>query len=261
MTQRAFIVDDEPLARNELAFLLNRDHAGSIEIVGEAASGPEALAAMPQIQPDILFLDVKMPGMSGLEVLDRLRREMSELLPQIVFTTAFEDYACKAFDVGALDYLMKPIAPDRLALTVERLKHTPLEAAVAKRTVPRSLLSVRKGNRILVKSPKDICFAEIQDGLVFVVDGEGTYLTNHRTLEDLQAELDPEMFFRAHRGFLVNLRKIRELVPSAGGLFTLIMAPVRFSASQSRANLDATGQFAIPVSRVQARKLRRVLNF
>ncbi|MBV8843038.1 MAG: response regulator transcription factor [Bryobacterales bacterium] len=205
---KAIIVDDERLARSELRRLL-APHA-EIEIAGEARNPEEAAALVRGLSPDVIFLDIQMPGMTGFELLERL-----DDVPQVIFTTAYDEYALKAFEVNALDYLMKPVAPARLAAALAKLRP---------RSAPPRLeqVFVRDGERCWIVRASDI----------FLLESDGNYTRVHfrsesplirRSLNALEAQLDPAMFFRAGRREIVNLKWIDhvELGASGGLLVTL----------------------------------------
>jgi two-component system LytT family response regulator/two-component system response regulator LytT len=249
----ALIVDDEALARDELAYLL-RDFP-DVEIAATASNGLEAIALVESVEPDLVFLDVQMPGLDGLGVIRRLRERGNEL-PYFILATAYEHYAVQAFQVEALDYLLKPVEKDRLSMTLERARR-----ALASRPKPqdgdsepeeepvvrpaggyKTKLLVRKDNRNWIVDVGDIIYATIDDGLITVVtpamEGESTY----KTIEDLQSNLDPETFWRVHRSWLVNLNRIKEVVPWFKSSFQLRMDDKRGTE--------------VPVSRVQTKRLR-----
>jgi len=250
----ALIVDDEALARDELAYLL-KDFP-DVEIAASAANGLEAIEIIEDIEPDLVFLDVQMPGLDGLGVIRRLR-EKDAPLPYFILATAFENYAVEAFQVEAFDYLLKPVEKDRLAATLERARR-----AIAARPVrsdapdpdpesdplPRppgghkTKVLVRRDNRNWIVDAADIIYATIDDGLITVVtatmEGESTY----KTIEELQSSLDPETFWRVHRSWLVNINRIREVIPWFKSSFQLRMDDKRGTE--------------VPVSRVQTKRLR-----
>jgi two-component system LytT family response regulator len=201
---KAVIVDDERLARVELRRLLGAHP--EVEVVGEARGGEEALAMIPKVAPDLIFLDIQMPGMTGFEMLEGL-----EDLPQVIFTTAYDAFALKAFEVNALDYLLKPIHPERLAGAL---------AKVRPRAEPARLeqVFVRDGERCWIVRLPDI----------FLLESEGNYTRVHfgnerplirRSLNALEEQLDPAMFFRAGRKEIVNLKWIERVdLAVSGGL-------------------------------------------
>ena len=198
----AIIVDDERLARAELRRLLGAHN--QIEVAGEARNGEEAKALVKELSPDLMFLDIQMPGLTGFELLEGL-----EDVPQVIFTTAYDQYALKAFEVNALDYLMKPIAPERLATALLRVRP---------RSAPARLeqVFVRDGERCWIVRVENI----------FLLESEGNYTRVHfgkerplirRSLNALEAQLDPAVFFRAGRKEIVNLKWIENVELGVGG--------------------------------------------
>ncbi len=243
------VVDDEELAREELAYLL-KDFP-EIELLQTAANGLEALKLIEQAEPELVFLDVQMPGLDGLGVITKLR-EKGGPLPYFVLTTAFDQYAVEAFRLQALDYLLKPVEKERLAESVERVKRTldekqPQEkqGEAAKAAVQRTKLLVRTNNRNLIVDAQDLIYATIDEGTITVVTAQFEGQSNYRTIEELQSNLDPNLFWRVHRSFLVNINKIREVIPWFKSSFQLKM--------------DDKKQTEIPVSRIQTRRLRTLL--
>lgn len=226
---KALIVDDERLARTELRRLLT-EHP-EIEIAGEARNGEEALALAAQLSPDLLFLDIQMPQMSGFDVLDRL-----DDIPQVIFTTAYDAYAIKAFEVNALDYLMKPIAPARLAAAL---------AKVRPRSGPARLerVFVRDGDRCWIVALPDIFLLE-SDGNYTRVHFNGQRPLIRRSLNALEAHLDPAIFFRANRKEILNLKWIDKVdLGIAGGL-----------------SVTLRGGRSVEMSRRQSGRLREILS-
>jgi two-component system LytT family response regulator len=206
---KALIVDDEPLARRELRRLL-ASHP-SIEIVGEVGDIDEAHERIESLAPGVVFLDIQMPGGSGFDLLAQLDR-----VPRIIFTTAYDRYAVKAFDVNALDYLLKPIEPERLAAALEKLKATPLATQEAHKDSPLEQLFVRDGSRCW--------FIPLRDVSVF--SAEGNYVRMQwrqerpllgRSLAALESKLDPQRFFRANRQQIINIEFIRSVDLGVGG--------------------------------------------
>lgn len=214
---RALIIDDERLARNELRRLLGR-HPG-IEIVGEAANAKEARKAIGELEPDVLFLDVQMPGESGFELLASL-----DAVPFVVFTTAFDEYALRAFEVSALDYLVKPIDPERLARTVERVVSSVARAPVASSPEMASsgaapaTPALSEHHRVFLADGERSWLVPLGDIRLFESDGNYTRVyfgaekpLIKRTLGDLVAKLDERVFFRANRHQIVNVKAIRSI--------------------------------------------------
>jgi two-component system LytT family response regulator len=205
---RAIIVDDEPIARDGLRDLL-RD-VSWIECVGEAASGPAAVEALDSLKPDIVFLDIQMPGYSGLEVLQRASHR-----PFVVFTTAFGQHAVTAFELGAIDYLLKPFGGERLATTLERVRAAlgePAPPAVDRLTEamsqgPMSRLFVRSGGSIIPVSVDAVTRFEAWGDYVTAFVGRSRHVL-HLSLNRLEERLDPAKFARIHRTHLVNLAHV-----------------------------------------------------
>lgn len=250
-TVSTLIVDDEQLAREELSYLL-KDFP-EIEILDSASNGLEAAKLIEQLEPDLVFLDVQMPGLDGLALIHQLR-EKGGALPHFVLTTAFDEYAVEAFRLQALDYLLKPVEKVRLAESVARArkvieeKQQPQEKTAAiepKAALQRSKLLVKANNRNLIVDAHDMIYATIDDGLITVVTSQFEGQSNYRTIEELQSNLDPNVFWRVHRSYLVNINKIREVIPWFKSSFQLKM--------------DDKKQTEIPVSRIQTKRLRALL--
>jgi len=249
-TLSAIIVDDEPLAADELGFLL-KDFP-DVELLDTGRNGLEALDLIERLGPDLAFLDVQMPGLDGLGVVRRLRARQPEDLPYFIFSTAFEQYAVEAFKLEALDYVLKPIDKDRLAATIERAQRYMHERqaneryqAVTENALPHSKLVVRNGPRNLIVDSAELVYATIENGIISLVTQTGEGQSNYKTLDELQANLDPAVFWRTHRSFLVNINQIREVVPWFNAGYQLRMSDKKSAE--------------IPVSRVQTRKLRELL--
>ena len=201
---KALIIDDERLARLELRRLLAAHP--EVEIAGEARSGTEALAMIADLAPDLIFLDIQMPGMTGFELLESL-----DDVPQVIFTTAYDQYAIRAFEVNALDYLLKPIAPERLAAALARV-HPRAETARLEQVF------VRDGERCWIVRLPDIYLLESEGNYARLYFGSERPLIR-RSLNTLEAQLDPAMFFRADRKRIVNLKWIEKVdVGISGGL-------------------------------------------
>jgi len=250
------IVDDEQLARDELAYLLK--NVDDVNVVAQGKNGVEAVNLIREHNPDLVFLDVQMPGLDGFGVIKKLL-DKKVPLPKIVFATAFDQYAVKAFEVNAVDYLLKPFDKTRVAQSIQKAK-TKLESASGPseklETLVRMLESqkpqtskilLKAGGRLFLVNQKDICFASIDDGVITVVTSglngmEGQ--SNCRTLEELLGSLDPNLFWRAHRGYLVNINRIKEVVP--------------WFKSSYQLRMDDKKQTEIPVSRAQTKRLREL---
>jgi two-component system response regulator LytT len=258
MAIRVMVVDDEQLAREELCFLLGE--AGSVEIVGQATDGVEALRMAGELRPDVVFLDVQMPGLTGFEVARRLIE--ADVPVQLVFVTAFDQYAIDAFTVNAVDYVLKPVDADRLEQTLERVRRRmasekaarmPLSAADLERVVEavqarqgrRDQLAIRVGERFVLVQAEEVVHASLVDDAIIVVTSTVSGTSNYRTLDELQARLDPSIFWRVHRSHLVNITRIKEIVPWFSRNYLLKMKDPKATE--------------IPVSRSQTRRLREYL--
>ena len=240
---RALVVDDEKLARDRLQSFL-RDYA-EVEVAGTAKNGLDAVKAIDSLKPDVVFLDVQMPGLDGFGVLKRIEHR-----PQVVFATAYDHYAIQAFEVCAIDYLLKPISRQRLAETMRRLRSR-LEGSSPSPSIEQLLamlderqrrylpqVPVQRGRNIIVLPVDQILWFEVEYRLVFAyVDGD-RFMTNF-TLKELEERLDPNIFFRAHKSRLVNLRQVKAIVPWFGGRYKLVMrdqkgSEVELSRAQTR---------------------------
>lgn len=257
MSLSAVIVDDEQLARDELAYLL-RD-VGDVDIIAQGKNGVEAVSLIREHNPDLVFLDVQMPGLDGFGVIKKLL-DKKHPLPKIVFATAFDQYAVKAFEVNAVDYLLKPFDRKRVAQSIQkaRAKVEPAGSASTDKleTLVRMLESqkpqaskilLKAAGRLFLVNQRDICFASIENGIITVVTSgvagmEGQ--SNCRTLEELLESLDSNFFWRAHRSYLVNINRIKEVVP--------------WFKSSYQLRMDDKKQTEIPVSRAQTKRLREL---
>lgn len=266
MDIRAVLVDDEQLARDELGYLLNQ--LGGISIVGEASHGGEALAIVGETRPDLVFLDVQMPGLTGFEVARRLVANGEG--PEIVFVTAYDQHAIEAFEVNAVDYLLKPVDPARLEVALQRVRRRigdgrrtegqsggegvqgvspdqleKIVELVAARQHRREQLAIKVGERFLLVQADEIIYASMADETITVATSQYVGHSNYRTLDELQARLDPGVFWRVHRSHLVNINKIKEIVPWFSRNYILKMSDAKATE--------------IPVSRSQTRRLREYL--
>jgi two-component system LytT family response regulator/two-component system response regulator LytT len=256
MPINTIIVDDEKPAREELAFLLKA--FPEISLIGQGKNGLEAVSLIKEHNPDLVFLDVQMPGLDGFGVLQKLV-ERKLKVPHVVFATAFDHYAVQAFDVNAVDYVLKPFDKARLSKAIQKAKkeieaHTStterLEQLVSQLSAPKqastqpSKILIRSQQRMLLVDAEDLIFASIEGGLISVTakDLEGS--SNYRTLEELHATLDSDSFWRPHRSYLVNIHHIREVVPWFKSSFMLKMKDKKSSE--------------IPVSRQQTKRLREL---
>jgi two-component system LytT family response regulator len=219
MRRSAIIVDDEPQALQKLHRLLG-EHEDHIQIVGEAADGLAAVEAIERFSPDVAFLDIEMPGLSGFGVLDCIPQDR---WPTVVFTTAFEHYAIRAFEVRAVDYLLKPINRERLAECVARLDGIPpqaqraqLDEARRQRKLERIL--VRRGSKLVVIPAGEVAVFESENKLVFVRTAEGRFLLN-MSMKEIEERVDADLFCRVHKQAIVRLSLVREIHALAGGQY------------------------------------------
>ena len=263
MDLRAVVVDDEQLARDELGYLLGQ--VGGVEVVGQAGNGVEALTAIDRLHPDVVFLDVQMPGLTGFEVARWMLDNRAAA--HIIFVTAYDQHAIEAFEVNAVDYLLKPVDPARLEVAVGRARRRvtsegPLDRgagapgvsnaelekiiqAVAERQSRRERLAIKVGERFLLVQAEEIIYASLAEDSITVVTGQHAGTSNYRTLDELQTRLDPSVFWRVHRSHLVNINKIKEIVPWFSRNYILRMKDNKSTE--------------IPVSRTQTRRLREYL--
>ena len=256
MSLSAVIVDDEQLARDELAFLLK--DVGDVDVVAQGKNGLEGVSLIREHNPDLVFLDVQMPGLDGFGVIKKLL-DKKVTLPKIVFATAFDQYAVKAFEVNAVDYLLKPFDKKRVAQSVQKVR-AKMESGSASsdklETLVRMLESqkpqaskimIKAAGRLFLVNQNDIGFASIEEGVITVVTSGANGIegqSNCRTLEELLDSLDPNLFWRAHRSYLVNINRIKEVVP--------------WFKSSYQLRMDDKKQTEIPVSRAQTKRLREL---
>jgi two-component system LytT family response regulator/two-component system response regulator LytT len=248
-TISAILVDDEKLASEELAYQLKE--FPDIEILATASNGLEAVKLIQSMEPDLVFLDVQMPGLDGMGVIRKLR-EQDAPLPYFVMATAYDQYAVEAFRWEALDYVLKPVDKERLAVAVDRARKAVADRAKAAQPEPaapkpalqRSKLLVRSNQRNFIVDAQDVVYATIDDGLITVVANNLEGQSNYRTIEELQSNLDPDTFWRVHRSYLVNINHIKEVVP--------------WFKSSYQLRMDDKKHTEVPVSRVQTRRLREL---
>ena len=258
MVIRTVVVDDERPARNELCFLL--EQLDDVDVVGQASNGVDAMQVIREQKPDLVLLDIHMPGRTGFEVARELL--LREVKTSVVFVTAFDQYAIEAFEVNAVDYLLKPVEAERLAHTIERVRERASEndpsgtiladdqlervlQHVSKQQNRRDRVALRVGERFQLIPSGDIIYASLSDEVITVVAGGLTGTSNFRTLDELQSNLDPEIFWRVHRSHLVNINKVKEIVP--------------WSRNYLLKMKDRQGT-EIPVSRSQTKRLREYLS-
>jgi two-component system LytT family response regulator/two-component system response regulator LytT len=291
MSISALIIDDEQLARDELKYLL--DSVGGVEVVAQGANGIEAVDLIEEHHPDLVFLDVQMPGQDGFAVVQRImerNRKRSRAkaagaagvgaqkdtapMPQFVFATAFDQYAVRAFDVNAVDYLLKPFDRARVLEAVERVRARMAAGAASAAEAPDAgiesqldrllrllnrpqgaerpdslshppaKLIVQAQSRLLLVDQAEVCFAAIDEGVIRIVTRAFEGQSKCRTLDELLELLDPARFWRAHRGFVVNIDQIREVMP--------------WFKSSYQLRMNDKQQTEIPVSRAQTKRLREL---
>jgi two-component system response regulator LytT len=252
-TLTVMIVDDEQLACDELSYLL-KDFP-EIEVIATCSNGLEAVDLIRKLEPELVFLDIHMPGLDGIGAVRRLRERDADL-PYFVFVTAYDQHAVEAFRLEALDYLLKPVDRGRLAETIERARRGTQEkkapggvsagggAAAKPVAAPRSKLLVRANSRNFIVDASEVIYATIDNGLITLVTTNLEGQSNYRTIEDLQANLDRDTFWRVHRSYLVNINRIKEVVP--------------WFKSSYQLRMDDRKHTEVPVSRVQTRRLREL---
>lgn len=239
---KTIIIDDEQLARQRIKRLLKE--YDEVDIIGEAENGQEGLAIIEQLQPDLIFLDIEMPILNGFEMLSKLKNH-----PKVVFTTAYDQYAIKAFEEGSIDYLLKPIELERLDKTIKKLKQTNLAAAapIAIEDLLRQIngkksiktLTVKIGDKILLVKLSDIVHIQAEDKYVFLhtVDGK-KHLTDF-TLSTLEEKL-PEEFVRIHRSDIINTDYIKEIRKGFNGALIFVLNNLNETrVTSSRSNSEA----------------------
>ena len=257
-TIHAIVVDDEPLAREELSFLL-RAHP-DVQVVGTGHNGLEALELIQSLEPDVVFVDVAMPGLDGIGLVRQLidSPEISKI-PHIIFATAYDQYAVQAFELNAIDYLLKPIDKTRLAQSLQRVRRQmenetssntealqSLMKTIKEQSPQQSKLLVRCNQHLLLVDAHDLIYASIEGGLITMVTKDFEGESNYKTIEELQAHLDPNNFWRVHRSYLININHIKEVVP--------------WFKSSYQLKMDDRKATEIPVSRAQTKRLRELLN-
>ena len=249
-TISAIIADDERLAREELTFLLSQFE--DVEVIGTASNGLEALELIERLEPDIAFLDIQMPGLDGMGVVRKLRESRIQA-PHIIFSTAWDQFAVEAFRLDVMDYVLKPVEKERLAETLARARKALAERSMevepeipAPKGLPAARILLRAGAKNLVIDAQELIYATIGGGVITLVSTGAEGQSSFRTLEELQAALNPDVFWRAHRSWVVNLNRIREVTPWFKSTYQLKM--------------DDKKGTEIPVSRAQSKRLREMLN-
>ena len=256
MALQVLVADDEQLALNELCYQL--EQLTDVQVIGQATDGVQALTLAQSLTPDLVLLDVQMPGMTGFEVAHQLLQR--NIQTQIVFVTAFDHYALKAFEVSAVDYLLKPVEAARLALSIQRVQQLVAQAdpSVARADVEqlvkyaterrsrRDSLAIRAGEKFLLVQTEDIVYASLADETITIVTESVSGTANHRTLDELHAHLDTTAFWRVHRSHIVNINRIKEIMPWFSRNYILKMKDGKDTE--------------IPVSRAQTKRLREYLS-
>jgi two-component system LytT family response regulator len=212
---RVLVVDDETLARSLLIEHLQK--VPNVEVIGQAANGFEAVKLCEELHPDLIFLDIQMPKLSGFEVLELL----ADKAPAVIFSTAFDEYALRAFEVHAVDYLLKPVEPARLVAAVERAAErlrtrapqpSPSELAVSARPPGKTLerVLIRHEGRVHVLPVEKIDYIEAQDDYLSFASGD-KHLRKQQTMSDMESQLDPTRFVRIHRSFILNIERLARI--------------------------------------------------
>lgn len=238
MSIRAIVVDDEPLARDELRFMLGQ--CEDVEVVGEARNAPEAQNLCEDARPDVAFLDLRMPGPDGVALAETLMANHPDL--RVVIVSAHDEGALRAFEARVADYLLKPVRLERLRQAVERVRTEALSGA------PERLerIAVRRKDAYVVLELSDVVYFEVKDELVWAVT-EDDRLAIDKTLANLEEELDPDAFFRSHRGFIVRYDRVRAIEPTGAGTYQLV--------------LDHPEAPKVPLARERAKRLRERIPF
>ncbi|NLV89729.1 MAG: response regulator transcription factor [Tissierellia bacterium] len=250
---KCLIVDDERPAREEILYILKE--IGKVEVVGEASHGVEALELIEKLKPDVVFLDIQMPQMSGIEVAKRIVDQGYDLM--IIFVTAYDQFAIEAFEVNAIDYLLKPISEDRLKKTIQKIishkseredlsydKLSRLIEDIRPTKASSPWISVYYNNKLIPIEIKDIIYATIEDKNTVIITEKGKYGTNY-TLNDLMEKLDPQIFFRSHKSYIINLKYIESIEPWFHSTYNINLKSVKDT---------------IPVSRSCSKKFREIMN-
>lgn len=240
MSIRAIVVDDEPLARDELQFMLGQ--CEDIEVVGEARNATEAQSLCDEARPDVAFLDLRMPGPDGVALAETLMSNHPGL--RVVIVSAHDEGALRAFEARVADYLLKPVRLERLRQAVERVRGETAGASNSHERLDR--IAVRRKDAYVVLELGDVIYFEVKDELVWAVTEEDRFAID-KTLANLEDELDSELFFRSHRGFIVRYDRIRAIEPTGAGTFQLL--------------LDHPEEPKIPLARERAKKLRERIPF
>ncbi len=237
MTLRAVVVDDEPLARDELVFLL--EELG-VEVAGQAGNASQAIEVIEEARPDVVFVDLRMPGPDGLALAESVSRRHPDV--SIVVVSAHDDGAVGAYEAGVIDYLLKPVRLERLAKAVDRARERAPDRGAESSTLTR--LAVRRRGKLVVVSISDVVWFEVKDELVWAVTRTDRYALD-LTLSAVEQRVPEGVFFRSHRGALVRLESIVGMEPAGAGTYELI--------------LDHPDQPKVPLARERARLLRELI--
>lgn len=227
---KAIVIDDEPAARRLMKSLL-AEHSDAIEVIDEAGGGREALKKIKELQPDVIFLDIQMPDLTGFEVLEQLEKK-----PNVIFTTAYEQYALKAFEIFSLDYLLKPIKEERLAQSIERLKQVgnsntntnidmkSLQEVIQQLKTPKkaTALPIKTGDRINLIRFETISYLEANDKYVFIHTTDGQKFLTDQSLTAMEEKL-PEQFYRIQKSYILNKDAIKEMHKHFNGRYLFVM--------------------------------------
>jgi len=240
MSIRAIVVDDEPLARDELRFMLGQ--CEDIEVVGEARNASEAQELCRDEQPDVAFLDLRMPGPDGVALAETLMASHPEL--QVIIVSAHDDGALRAFEARVADYLLKPVRLERLRQAIGRVRVVPSVASNDQDRLER--IAVRRKDAYVVLELIDVVYFEVKDEFVWAVTENDRFAID-KTLANLEDQVDPDAFFRSHRGFIVRYDRIRAIEPTGAGTYQL--------------RLDHPESPKIPLARERAKKLRERIPF
>lgn len=253
---KALIVDDEYPARQELRYLL--DQFDNVEVVGEAAGATEAMKLLEALEYDIIFLDINLPGMNGMEFTEKIQTRRRR--PHIIFITAYENYAIDAFKVNATDYILKPIEITRLKQAIDKVEVLKSVERIKEQQEPESTgelkgredytlehslerVMAEEFGRIIIVDVNDICYIYTEGDKVFIKTETEKLLTRY-TLKIMEERLDPKVFYRTHRSFIVNIKKVKELQPFFNGTYNMIMNDKEKSQ--------------VPVSRNNAQRLKKM---
>ncbi|HHY59859.1 MAG TPA: response regulator transcription factor [Clostridia bacterium] len=249
MPLKALIVDDEYPAREELRYLLEKHP--EIQVVGEATNAYEAMELIEALDYAVLFLDIDMPGFTGLELAQKIKER--DKAPLVVFITAHEEFALDAFAVDAVDYLLKPIDPARLAKTVQKIQEimslrssTPKNHEAERKTgsAHLGLIPVEFQGKTILLAEENIVYVHASNDYTYIKTARERYLTRF-TLKELEQRLNPDQFYRCHRSYLVNIKKAKAVIPLYNGTLILIV--------------DDAEKSEVPVSRAQAKRIRQIL--